>query len=48
MQSVTVKAGQTTTIELGYTGQEPPAAARLQDVTLPEGVTATVVIPPAR
>jgi len=47
MQSVTVKAGQTTTLELGYTGQEPPAAARLQDVTLPEGVTAAVVVPPA-
>jgi plastocyanin len=48
MQPVTVKAGQTTTIELSYTGDEKPAAARLQDLMLPEGVTATAFIPPAR
>jgi len=40
-RSVTVKAGQTTTIELAYTGKEHPTAARVQDLTLPEGVTAT-------
>jgi hypothetical protein len=43
---VTVRAGQTTTIELGYTGKEQPTAARVQDLTLPEGVTATAFIAP--
>jgi plastocyanin len=47
-QAVTVKAGQTTTIELAYTGKEHPTAARVQDLTLPEGVTATEFIPPDR
>ena len=47
-QAVTVKAGQTTTIELGYTGKEQPAAARVQELTLPAGVMATAFIPPAR
>jgi plastocyanin len=46
-QPVTVKAGQTTTIELGYTGTERPSAARVQDLALPEGVTAAAFIPPA-
>jgi len=41
IRAVTVKAGQTTTIELAYTGKEHPTAARVQDLTLPEGVTAT-------
>jgi hypothetical protein len=44
-RAVTVKAGQTTTIELAYTGNERPSAARVQDVTLPEGVTATTLYP---
>ena len=44
MQAVTVKAGETTTIELGYTGKEQPAPARVQNLTLPEGVTATAFI----
>ena len=47
-QAVTVKAGQTSTIELGYTGKEQPTAARVQELTLPEGVTAAAFIPPAR
>jgi hypothetical protein len=47
-QAVTVKAGQTSTIELGYTGKEQPTATRVQDLTLPEGITATAFIPPAR
>ena len=47
-QAVTVKAGQTITIELGYTGKEQPAAARVQELTLPEGVTATAFIAPTR
>jgi plastocyanin len=34
-QPVTVKAGQTTTIELGYAGNEHPTAARVQDLTWP-------------
>jgi plastocyanin len=45
-QAVIVKAGQSTTIELGYSGKEQPTAARLQDLTLPEGVTAAAFIPP--
>ena len=48
MQTVIVKAGQTTSIELSYTGNEKPAAARVHDLTLPEGVTATAFIQPAR
>jgi plastocyanin len=47
-EQVTVKAGQTTPIELGYTGKERPTAARVQDLTLPEGITATALIQPAR
>jgi hypothetical protein len=47
-QAVTVNAGKTTTVELAYTGKEQPAAARLHDLTLPEGVTATAFIQPAR
>jgi hypothetical protein len=47
-QQVTVKAGQTTPIELGYTGKERPTAARVQDLTLPEGITAAAFIPPIR
>jgi hypothetical protein len=47
-QQVTVKAGETTPIELGYTGKERPAVARVQDLTLPEGIAATVFIPPTR
>jgi plastocyanin len=47
-QAVSVKAGQTTTIALAYTGKEPPAAARLHDLTLPESVTATTFTPPTR
>jgi carboxypeptidase family protein len=47
-QVVTVRAGQTTTIELGYTGKEQPAAARVQDLTLPEGVRAIAFIPSDR
>jgi plastocyanin len=47
-QAVTVKAGQTTTIGLGYTGHERPAAARMQDLTLPEDVTAVAFMMPLR
>jgi plastocyanin len=47
-QPVTVKRDQTTPIELGYTGKERPTAARVQDLTLPEGITTTVFVPPAR
>jgi hypothetical protein len=47
-QAVIVKAGQTTTIEIGYSGQERPSAARVQDLTLPDFVTATAFIPPAQ
>ena len=43
-QALVVKAGQTTTVEISYTGKEPPAIARVQDVTLPEGVTAATFI----
>jgi carboxypeptidase family protein len=46
-QSVTVKPGQTTAIELGYTGKEQPSVARVRDLTLPESVTAAGFIPPA-
>jgi hypothetical protein len=45
-RAVTVKAGQTTTIELGYTGKEHPTAARVQDLTLPEGIRSTEFITP--
>jgi hypothetical protein len=48
-QAVVVKAGQTSTVEISYTGKEQPATARVQDVTLPEGVTAaTMILDPAR
>jgi hypothetical protein len=47
-QPVAVKAGQTTAIELAYSGKEQPSAARVQDVTLPDGVTATVFIVASR
>ena len=48
-QAVVVKAGQTSTVEISYTGKEQPATARVQDVTLPEGGTAaTIILDPAR
>jgi hypothetical protein len=47
-QPVIVKAGQTTTVEISYTGKEQPATARVQDVTWPEGVAAATVILAAR
>ena len=47
-QAVVVKAGQTSTVEISYTGKEQPATARVQDVTLPEDVTAATVILAAR
>jgi len=47
-QPVVVKAGQTSTVEIGYTGKEQPATARVQDVTLPDGVTAATFILTAR
>jgi plastocyanin len=48
VQPVSVNAGKTTTIELGYTGHEWPSAARVQELTLPEGVTAAAFVPAAR
>jgi hypothetical protein len=47
-QPVTVKAGQTSTIELGYTGKELPSSARVQDLTVPATVTAATWLPPSR
>jgi plastocyanin len=44
-QTVTLRAGTTTAIEFGYTGKERPSAARVQDVTLPEGVDTVCVEP---
>jgi hypothetical protein len=44
--AVTVNAGETTTIELSYTGKEQPTAARVHDLTLPQGVAAAVFVPP--
>jgi plastocyanin len=45
-QAVAVKAGQTTTIELGYTGHEHPTAARVQELMWPAGVTSSEFITP--
>jgi plastocyanin len=48
-QAVVVKAGQTSTVEISYTGKEQPATARVQDMTLPDSVTAgTFILDPAR
>jgi hypothetical protein len=48
VQPLSVNAGKTTTIELGYTGHESPSAARVQELTLPEGVTAAAFVPAVR
>ena len=48
MQPVSVHAGKTTTIALEYTGKEQPSVARLQHLTLPEGVTAAAFVPAVR
>jgi hypothetical protein len=42
---VAVSAGKTTTVAFGYTGKERPAAARVQSVTLPDGVDSVRVEP---